>query len=215
MKPYELYIFDWDGTLVDSQKKIVDCLCGAATELDRNLKRDEARGIIGLSLVVAVGRLFPDMSSEEIAEYIEIYKKHFWSYPADSELFEGVEPLLQQLNQDPSLFVAVATGKSRAGLEREMDEFDLRKYFHVTRTADETCSKPDPLMLHEILEYTAVAPTRALMVGDTDFDILMGKAAGVDTLALRCGVHDEDRLKSAKPHAMLNSVADLKEWLSV
>jgi phosphoglycolate phosphatase len=210
---FDLIVFDWDGTLVDSPDKIVDCLLQAANRMGLESSRAEARSIIGLKLDLAVSQLFPSLDKRQVEEFILVYQACFRAHPASSKLFEGGIELLHWLNHSTRLHVAVATGKGRAGLDRELAEHNLSSFFSYTRCADEAVSKPHPQMLYDILAFTGVAPERTLMIGDTHFDLEMARNAGVKSLGLACGAHEPHMLKGMGSQAILARLDQVKGWL--
>jgi len=154
---YQLLIFDWDGTLMDSVARIVHCLRHAGIDIigEENRHNDELKDVIGLGLKEAIEQLHPQQKAPQINAMIEAYKSHFFSTdPADSPLFEGAEQMLQEL-EDMGYWLAVATGKGRQGLDQVLQETGMQNRFHSTRCASETFSKPHPLMLEEILQQRA------------------------------------------------------------
>ncbi|THB68764.1 MAG: HAD family hydrolase [Gammaproteobacteria bacterium] len=207
---YELIIFDWDGTLKDSQSHIVDGLLVAAEKIGRSLNRKDAKNIIGLGINEAIYALFPDISNSDLQLFIKIYREYFYSNLANTRLFEGVEEMLKTL-LDRGFRLAVATGMSRAGLEHSMEKLGVAHYFEITRCADETRSKPDPQMLEEILEETGIAIDKAVMVGDTEYDLEMANLAGVDAIGVLCGVHEKERLQSWPTVAVVEQTRDIIE----
>lgn len=211
----ELIVFDWDGTLMDSEGRIVACLQQAARDLGREVPpAGRAREVIGLGLRQAVARLFPDASDSEVQALSDAYRRHFLADElAHSELFPGARELLEEL-AEAGRFLAVATGKSRRGLEKELDLTGLRDLFHVTRCADETFSKPNPQMLLEILDYTGREPAQAVVVGDTEFDMQMAANAGTPAVGVGHGVHSADRLLGAGALTVLDDLAALGSWLA-
>lgn len=211
---YKLLIFDWDGTLIDSTGRIVSSLRAAARDLGLPLPTEAAaRDIIGLGLPEALNILFPASGEEIIAPLSQRYAHHYFVADATpTELFPGVRPTLEGLRQK-GYRLAVATGKSRRGLERALAETGLGWLFELSRCADETSSKPDPQMLHEILEQAGVARQEALMIGDTEYDLEMGSRAGVDTVAVSYGAHHIDRLKALRPVRELHHFPELEQWL--
>lgn len=211
---YELLIFDWDGTLMDSAGHIVSTATRAIEMM--GLPEREPHKIselIGLGLRDAFDRLFPEISRAEMdALLIEYGRKFAGVSQQTSDLFEGVEETLDRLIEE-GFTLAVATGKSRRGLDRALAESGLAKYFSITRCADESANKPDPQMLHDILLSTATEYHKALMIGDTEYDIAMATSADVHSVAVGCGVHDRERLADTSALAVLDSVSDLPEWL--
>ncbi|WP_283710580.1 HAD-IA family hydrolase [Pseudoalteromonas prydzensis] len=214
MKQYKLVIFDWDGTVMDSVPKIVNCMhqsalaCGVAPPSDEAIKN-----IIGLSLECAVATLFTEhktLHSELIAGYKHQYK-HLDVTP--TPLFADVEQTLAALHAQGTL-LAVATGKGRAGLERLLDETKLRKYFVATRSSDDALSKPAPDMLLQLLLELNVSHADALMIGDTKIDMAMAKAANVDRLGVTMGVHNALQLSGFAPIATVDSYQQLHGLLT-
>lgn len=209
---YELIVFDWDGTLKDSQSHIVDGLCKAADELGFVLERDDAKDIIGLSLVAAVEKLIPGISVADLDRFIAIYRDHFYKTLPQTYLFEGVEQMLQDLAEQ-GYMLAVATGMSRGGLDSSMRKLGVEKYFDTTICADESYSKPDPHMLLEVIDRLGVTKDKVLMVGDTEFDLEMAVNANVDSVAVCCGVHERDRLEAYPASAFLDYTPEIVDWL--
>lgn len=214
LKKPALIVFDWDGTLMDSEAKIVGCMLAAATEAGlAPPQREDARGVIGLALREAVTTLFPGIDDASRERIIERYRHHYLvGSTIPSELFAGVKEMLQALSSQ-GYFMAVATGKGRRGLDQVMDEQGVRHLFDYTRCADETRSKPHPQMLWEIMDRLGVAPAETLMVGDTDYDLLMAANAGVPALAVGYGVQSRARLLACGPLGCVDSIAELSEWL--
>ena len=212
----ELIVFDWDGTLMDSEGRIVACLQQAALDLGYEVPPPErAREVIGLGLNQAVARLFPGASESEVQRLADAYRRHFLGDElAHSELFPGARELLEGL-ADSGYFLAVATGKSRRGLEKEFEITGLGDLFHVSRCADETFSKPNPQMLLEILDFTGREPQQALVVGDTEFDMLMAANAGTPAVGVSHGVHPPERLRRAGAREIFARLSELGEWLGV
>ncbi len=212
--PYRLVIFDWDGTLMDSETKICRCFEKSAADVGIPYPGDEAvRNIIGLGLREAMSILFPNGRPEQETQLLERYREHFVHLDDTAmELFPGVRDGLQTL-ADNSLTLAVATGKARRGLDRVLHSSALGHLFAATRCADEAGSKPDPRMLHDILAATDIDPADAVMVGDTTYDLRMANAAGVDSLAVSYGAHEKGRLLQEGPLACLDSFNQVCAWL--
>lgn len=210
----DLVIFDWDGTLMDSAARIVNCMTAAFVEL--GLTAPEAaliRAQIGLGLDEAMQALCPEADAERRGALMERYRGHFLGDdPTPSPLFPGAAATVEALHQR-ELLLGVATGKSRRGLDRAMAASGLGDFFHATRCADETFSKPNPQMLFELLDELGVRPEAAVMVGDTEFDLQMASNAGMPALAVSYGVHDEDRLLACEPVGLIHAIADLPRWL--
>ena len=211
---YDLIIFDWDGTLMDSVDKIVRCMQGAAHDLGyADPGAASIRHIIGLSLTEAMQALFPSLAAGEHERLTQRYREHFLHRDqTPMPLFPGVDEGLQQLNKKNYL-LAVATGKARRGLDRVLEDTAMRGLFCATRCADEAFSKPHPKMLEDILATTGVLPQRALMVGDTTYDMQMAHNAGVAGLAVSYGVHAREDLMHAGALACLNSFEEVCAWI--
>jgi phosphoglycolate phosphatase len=212
---YDLVVFDWDGTLMDSIGRIVTCIEAAAAYAGLAAPTPEAaRDIIGLGLRESVLRLFPGADDPAVDRIIEGYRHHFLGDDiTPSVLFEGAEAVLTDLNE-AGVLLAVATGKSRRGLQKELDATGLGEYFAVTRCADETFSKPHPQMLLEVMEVTGTEPARTLMVGDTEYDMQMAANAGTTGLGVGYGVHAPERLLAAGAVGCLNAIVELPPWLA-
>jgi phosphoglycolate phosphatase len=211
---FELIVFDWDGTLMDSEARIVGCMRRAFDELEQPVPAPEvARDVIGLGLDQAMRRLHPSADDALRGELITRYRHHFLrSDPSASPLFDGARETVVELH-GRELLLAVATGKSRVGLEQALDDSGLRPYFHALRCAEQTQSKPHPQMLLELLEELGVRPGDALMVGDTEYDMQMAQNAGVPALAVAYGVHSRERLRAQGPLDCLERIGDLPDWL--
>lgn len=211
---FDLIVFDWDGTLMDSAARIVESLRAAAADVGLEPLPDSTlRNVIGLGLHEALSALYPQLDGAGIGSFADRYRHHFLvAGTTPTPLFAGVMDMLESLAAQPIL-LGVATGKSRRGLDRAMSEMRCRQFFHATRCADETCSKPDPLMLRELMEELDVMPERTLMVGDTEYDMEMASRAGAAGLAVSYGVHEHERLRAHAPLACVNSVAELHVWL--
>ena len=214
MKHYQLIVFDWDGTLIDSEARIVNCMRAAIHDLQLPARSNEQmRNVIGLGLQEALATLYPDGDSDMYQNLVDRYRQHFLvEDTTPSELFTGVERLLGDLSERGH-YLAIATGKGRVGLEKALDETGLREYFHFPRCADETRSKPHPQMLEEIMDRLGVEPHETLMVGDTEFDLQMANNAGTSALAVSYGVHDKPRLLACNPLACVDDVTALHGWL--
>lgn len=213
-KKYDLIVFDWDGTLMDSEAKIVNCIAAAAYDCGIPDPGPAAsRHIIGLGLKEALHTLFPDVPGSDRARIADRYREHFLLHDrTETALFPDVAQGLARL-ADAGYLLAVATGKSRRGLDKVLDETATRHFFTATRCADETASKPHPQMLHELLEVTGSEAGRAIMVGDTTYDMLMARNAGMDGLAVSYGAHARELLLDHAPRACLDSFADVYAWL--
>lgn len=214
MKHYELIVFDWDGTLMDSAALIVNSVQAAARDLGLEPPAAErARHIIGLGLGEALRHALPDLPEEHYPELVERYRHHYLSRDHELTLFAGADALIRQLSAH-GFRLGVATGKSRKGLDRALHHTGLGAYFHGTRCADECHSKPHPQMLDELMDEFAVAPARTLMIGDTTHDLQMAQNAGVAAVAVSYGAHSADELANAESLYCADSIADLTAWLN-
>jgi len=213
-RPYELLIFDWDGTLMDSEAHIVACMQAAMGELGTEiLDRRTICNVIGLGMREAVQTLFPDRPDEAfITRFIAAYREHYFAPDAPQALFEGALETLEALRRDGYL-LAIATGKGRRGLDRALAESGVGRLVHAHRCAEETASKPDPTMLREILTELAVAPEAAVMVGDTEYDLAMAARIGMPAIGVSYGVHEPERLWRHRPLTCLECIADLPPFL--
>lgn len=213
MKRYDLIVFDWDGTLMDSAGAIVRAIQAASRDLELPVP-DEARArhVIGLGLADALHHAVPELPEARYPEMVERYRHHYLSRDHELVLFAGVEAMLAELSA-AGHWLAVATGKSRIGLDRALAHSGLGALFHASRCADECFSKPHPQMLDELMAEFAVVPERVVMIGDTSHDLLMAGNAGVDALAVCYGAHPKDHLLEHEPLACLHSVEELAQWL--
>ncbi len=213
---YEAIIFDWDGTLVDSAQRIVESMQHAAVDLSLSYRSAfDVRQIIGLGLPEAIVTLWPDLhvTDSTVKAMAERYNVHYMDEARPLTVFFAAAIELLEFIDKAGLDLAVATGKSRNGLDRAFRDFKIGHMFRDSRCADETKSKPHPLMLHELAVSLGVEPSAMLMVGDTDFDINMAQAAGVDAVAITHGAHDESRLRACEPLAMVEDLPALQLWL--
>ena len=200
MSKYSLLVFDWDGTLMDSKAQIVNCMQSTIKELQEEPRSDaQISNIIGLGLEEAIVSLYPLMDGKRVSHMAQTYREFYlYKDKTPSPLFPGVVEMLTELrNQGYDL--AVATGKSRRGLDKGLRETSLHELFPITRCADETRSKPHPQMLEEILVDHNAEPQQALMIGDSEYDLQMAQNANVDSLAVSYGVHDLIRLLKQDP----------------
>jgi len=212
-KPFHLIVFDWDGTLMDSETHIVSSMERAIADLNLPpLPRTSLSNVIGLGLTEAIARLLPDEGAETRAGMVERYRHHYFTQDL-SEPFAGAEEVLQELTRQGYL-LAVATGKGRRGLDSVLASTGFGKYFHCTRCSEETRSKPHPQMLLEIMDVLDVAPGTTLMVGDTEYDLQMAREAGAAALAVDYGVHERDRLLQCNPLGCLDNIQRLPGWLA-
>ena len=213
---YQLVIFDWDGTVMDSTGRIIACMHQAGADLCLPVLEDDAvREIIGLGLPEALRTLYPGIGDRDLERMRERYAVHFVAAEASpSRLYPGARETLATLRA-AGLRLAVATGKSRKGLERVWASSGLGDSFDASRCADETHSKPHPAMVTELLTELGVAPERALVVGDTSFDLQMARDAGVDRVAVSYGAHPVDRLMNFHPLAVIDALPQLLPLLGV
>lgn len=210
---FDLIAFDWDGTLFDSTQIIVRCIQQAVCDVGGQRPTDQAAAyVIGMALTQALAHAAPDVPPEKHPELGNRYRYHYLEHQNDLALFDGVLPLLTDLRERGHL-LAVATGKSRRGLNDALHSVALRGVFDGSRTADETAGKPHPLMLHELMAEFDVAPKRLLMVGDTTHDLQMARNAGCPSVGVGYGAHATDALVPLHPLAIVHSVAELHEWL--
>jgi phosphoglycolate phosphatase len=211
---YELLIFDWDGTLSDSIGRIVESMQSAATLVAMPVRDDLAiKGIIGLGLPEAIRTLYPDITDNDLIVFRQHYADHYMALDVEpSRLFDGVRESLEAFRAE-GYRMAVATGKARRGLDRVLKAHGWQDYFDATRAADETASKPDPLMLEEILAHCGVRPEKALMVGDASFDLLMARNAGMDSVAVGYGAQALDSLRQYQPRLAIEHFSELRSWL--
>lgn len=205
-----LLVFDWDGTLIDSTGKIVRCLQEAARRTDLPvLPAPTLKNIIGLGLPEAIAQLYPDVSPAAQQLFKKAYSEAFVIADArPCALYEGVEQGLQQFRSSGHK-LAVATGKSRRGLDRVLGNLQWQQHFDATRCADETASKPHPRMLLELIAELEIPASEVFMVGDTEYDLLMAAKAGVRSVAVSYGAHDASRLQKHKPVAIIDSFSEL------
>lgn len=212
-KRFELIVFDWDGTLMDSADAIVASLREACLDLGLPVPSEEgARYVIGLGLKDAMAHILPGVEPSAYPGIAERYRDHFLRHDPDTRLFAGAAELVASLHESGFL-LAVATGKGRRGLERSLAATGLKRYFHATRCADEGFSKPHPGMLEALMEELGVDPKKTLMIGDTTHDMEMARAAGAFRLGLTHGAHARAALLDYEPLACLEHLAELKEWL--
>lgn len=216
MRDYQLLIFDWDGTLVDSIGRIVEAMHQAAFSSGLPRLDDAAiKGIIGLALPEAIRVLYPELDDQACSErFARRYSDCYLTLEREpSALFPGVAEALEAFRAQ-GYRLAVATGKSRHGLQRVLEGRGWADYFDLTRCADEAASKPHPLMLQQILQHFQLAPTQALMVGDSSFDLQMAHNAGMDSVAVGYGAQSLAVLQELRPRLAIERFAQLREWLA-
>ncbi|MCK9799653.1 HAD family hydrolase [Pseudomonas chlororaphis] len=212
---YQLLIFDWDGTLADSIGRIVQAMHVASDQSGFPRRDDVAvKGIIGLGLPEAIQTLYPDIDDAQLIAFRQHYADCYIALETEpSPLFEGVVQSLEAFRQE-GYRLAVATGKARRGLDRVLKSHGWEAYFDITRAADETASKPHPLMLEQILAHCGVRPERALMVGDSSFDLQMARNAGMGSVAVSYGAQSIEALQAFEPRLSIDRFPELHAWLS-
>ena len=210
-----LLVFDWDGTLIDSIARIVSSLQFASeSACGVQVSEAAARNVIGLGLREAIEQLHPGMNADDVATVSDAYKQHFMhDNQIEAPLFEGVEVMLDDLRAR-GYTLAIATGKSRPGLDHSLQTHNLSHYFTSTRCAGENHSKPHPQMLLGILDDVGTRAEHALMIGDSEHDLLMAKNAGVDAIAVTHGVHKAEVLLRHSPLACFDQITELSGFLS-
>ncbi len=212
-KRFEVLVFDWDGTLIDSAGAIAACIQEAARDLGLPVPDDErARHVIGLGLADALAYAVPDLPVSEHGRMAERYRHHFLARDADLPLFAGTRELLESLRARGHR-LAIATGKSRGGLARALEHLELGALFEATRCADQCASKPAPDMLFELMNELATDREHMLMIGDTAHDLAMAANAGVAAVAVGYGAHPPAQLEAMGPLALARSTAELAAWL--
>jgi phosphoglycolate phosphatase len=213
-RKYSLLVFDWDGTLMDSTAGIALSIQQAAREMGLPVPgREAASHVIGLGLHDSLRGAVPSLPVEKYMDFVELYRKHFRAQQETMTLFPGVRELLDRL-QSAGHRLAVATGKSRRGLDYALDMTGLRGHFVASRCADETQPKPHPAMLLELMDELALSAGELLMIGDTSHDLGMASSAGVDAVAVTYGAHPGDALRALAPLACVSSVVELRLWLA-
>lgn len=210
---FDLIAFDWDGTLYDSTASIVRSIQEAVRDVGGTVPSDEAAAwVIGMALQPALARAAPDVPTEKYPELASRYRYHYLQHQDDLSLFDGVLPMLDDLHARGYL-LAVATGKSRRGLDHVLEAVELRGVFDGSRTADETAGKPHPQMLFELMEQWGIEPERTLMIGDTTHDLQMALSAGCASVGVAYGAHDTEGFAELRPLHVAQTVADLHHWL--
>lgn len=213
-KQFDLIVFDWDGTLMDSTATIVQCIQAAAKDLGLPVPHEAAASyVIGLSLADAMQAVMPDVDPKYYPRMVERYRYHYLAKDHELPLFPGVREMLAELSQE-GYFLAVATGKSRVGLSRALHTANLLSVFDATRCADETFSKPHPAMLQELTRELGQEMRRTLMIGDTTHDLQMASNAGAAAVAVEYGAHDPTLLLELNPLFSAGSVPELRHWLN-
>ena len=210
---FRAVLFDWDGTLVDSAAHIAASIQAACADLDLPVPTDTAaRHVIGLGLRDAILYLVPQLQQRRYQELADRYRYHFLAGDESVVPFPMVEEGMAELEQ-AGFMLAVATGKSRVGLDRALGKFVFGKRFVATRCGDEGFPKPHPDMLNHLMGITGVPASRTLMIGDTEYDMQMAQQAGANAVAVAYGVHDRERLLIHKPLTCLNNISEMLPWL--
>jgi phosphoglycolate phosphatase len=215
MRPrqFDLIAFDWDGTLFDSTAIIVRCIQDAVVDVGGARPTQQAAAyVIGMALGSALAHAAPDVPPEKYPELGARYRHHYTRHQDDLSLFEGVLPLLHDL-RGRHHWLAVATGKSRRGLDEALHAVELHGVFDGSRTADETAGKPHPRMLHELMREFGVEPERTLMIGDTTHDLQMALNAGCASVGVSYGAHEPEGFDVLGPRHIAHSVRELHDWL--
>ena len=213
-RQFDLIAFDWDGTLFDSTALITRCIQAAVVDVGGRPPSDkDAAYVIGLGLMQALAHAAPDVPQHKYAELGARYKHYYSAHQHDISLFAGILPLLADLKARNHV-LAVATGKSRRGLNDALKSVELQGVFDGSRTADETAGKPHPLMLQELMQEFGVEPSRVLMVGDTTHDLQMALNAGCPSVGVSYGAHEPSAFTALNPRFVAHSVAELHTWFS-
>jgi phosphoglycolate phosphatase len=211
-RPFDLIAFDWDGTLFDSTQLITRCIQAAVEDVGgQRPHAQRAAYVIGMPLMAALAHAAPDVPQEKYPQLGERYRYHYKKYEHELALFPGVVQMLEWLKSEHYL-VAIATGKSRSGLNAALHFETLKGLIDDSRTADETAGKPDPLMLHELMLSNDVSAERTLMIGDTSHDLEMAKRAGCPSVAVTYGAHEDHELQKYEPLMFAQSVQELWDW---
>jgi phosphoglycolate phosphatase len=212
-RQFDLIAFDWDGTLFDSTRIIVRCIQNAVTDVGGQRPSDEvAAYVIGMSLSQALAYAAPDVPVHLHAQLGQRYRHHYLVHQRDISLFDGVLPMLADLKQRQH-WLAVATGKTRRGLNEVLRDVALRDVFDSSRTADETAGKPDPAMLLDLMREFGVEPARTLMIGDTTHDLQIAVNAGCACVGVSYGAHDPVAFAALNPRFVAQHVGQLHDWL--
>ena len=212
---FDLVVFDWDGTLYDSTALITRCIQAACVDVGVPMPSNEqASYVIGMGLIDALQHAAPGLPRERYPELGARYRHHYTARQHEVMFFDGTLAMLEALKTRGHL-LAVATGKSRRGLDDALGTSALRGIFDATRTADETASKPDPRMLHELMNDLQIAPERTLMIGDTTHDLQLAANAGVASVGVSYGAHDHSAFAALAPLRIAHSMRELHDWLAV
>jgi phosphoglycolate phosphatase len=214
---YQAIVFDWDGTVADSTGRIVESMQCAAKDFDLPFRNEyDVKQIIGLGLPEAIISLWPQLEADRkvVKGIAKQYGVHYQDERRSEVVLFNHALELFKLIKRLDLKLAVATGKGRVGLDRVLDQFQLAPMFDDTRCADETRSKPHPLMLHELSRSLNVDNENMLMIGDTQFDLDMAHNAGMDSIAITHGAHSLEKLKQSNPMLIVDDLKQLSQWLS-
>jgi phosphoglycolate phosphatase len=213
-RKFDLIAFDWDGTLFDSTALIVRCMQSACSDLGLAVPSDsDAAYVIGLGLHDALRHAAPALPPERYPELGQRYRHHYVARQHELVLFPGTLAMLQSLKAGNHL-LAVATGKSRRGLDDALQHSQLQAWFDATRTADETAGKPHPMMLQQLMAQLGVRPERTLMIGDTTHDLMLARNAGTARVAVSFGAHEREAFVEHEPLFVAHSTAELHRWLA-
>lgn len=214
-KRFELIVFDWDGTLMDSTATIASSIQRACGDLALPVPSDgAAHHVIGLGLADALAYAVPELTAEMMPMMLERYRYHYLSRDAVITLFEGARDMLVELKRAGHL-IAIATGKNRLGLDRALQQCGLVEIFDATRTADESQPKPHPQMLFDLTSRLDVPMSSTIMVGDTTHDLSMAAEARAAGVGVSYGAHPRAALEALSPLALLDSLTDLRRWLNL
>ena len=214
MKQYDLIVFDWDGTLMDSTQHIINCMQLGIEQLDLPPLSDRmVSNIIGLGLNEAIFALYPELEATARQQLGLRYQQNWLNSPFEAPLFDNAPQLIHKLHQQ-DYFLGVATGKGRRGLNKVLESSQLGDLFHATRCVDECHSKPHPEMIEQLMDTLGVTPDKTLMIGDTSHDLNMAHNAGADSLAVTHGAHDIAALQACKPKYIAENLHQVQQWLS-
>lgn len=214
-RQFDLIAFDWDGTLFDSTAIIARCIQNAVRDVGGVVPSDQdAAYVIGMGLTQALAHAAPDVPESKYPELGARYRHHYLKHASDVSLFKGVLVMLADLKARQH-WLAVATGKSRRGLDEALQTVDLQGLFNGSRTADETAGKPHPRMLHELMQEFGTTPARTLMIGDTTHDLQMALNAGCPSVGVSYGAHEPAAFVALRPRFVAHSVRELHDWLLI
>jgi phosphoglycolate phosphatase len=209
---YRLIVFDWDGTIIDSAVTIAECIRDSARDMGLPVPTvEQASHVIGLGLHDSLRMAVPELQAEQYPQFVAHYRRHFLAREDSMTLFHGMKEVLRELSKSRTL--AIATGKSRRGLDRALAATGVGPFFSASRCADETNPKPHPAMLLELMDELGFSRNQILMIGDTSHDLEMAKAAEVDSVAVTYGAHPEEGLRACKPLNCFSTVSSLSAWL--